>query len=574
MKRHLQILKVQSFDIPVEPSSCAISPTDGTVYFAAEDKTIYTFQAEDSTGTPELSVLGEVDNDISGLAVYVAPESDYLFVAQTEIIEIYSSDLELKGSMALTGAEDIEVAGLSIYQGDSERYGTGVLAYVVESDDGESYGFGSLDPIFDDGGLGFEPNTDYTPRPDDPWVKGPKRNGFKDGPGRLSCFSGFQGRNCNKFTCPKDCSGKGTCVGPNECKCKDSWAGPDCSFVHIEAKYETDANGGDGDDPAIWISPTSPDKSTIITTTKSKEGAGLAVFDLTGKLLQHFPAGEPNNVDVIYNFKAGNRTIDLAYAACREDDTLCLFEITSEGLLASIPGGKQPTPQDYSVYGSCVYHSPASGKQYLFVNAKSAEYLQYELTWSDGALSTTLVRSFTGGSGTQVEGCVTDEDAGILFLGEEAGVLWRYDAEPEGSAEGTQIARVSDGTVYADVEGVALVEGKTQEEGFIIVSCQGISAYSVFRRASPHDHVGMFTIGSSADGSIDAVTNTDGVAAVGTKLTADFPHGLVVMHDDANELPDGGGTHGMASFKLVSLADVLGKLGVLDEVDDRWDPRA
>ena len=415
---------------------------------------------------------------------------------------------------------------------------------------------------------------DYTPRSEDPWGKGPQRNGFQGNRGRLSCFAGFRGRRCDEFTCPNDCSGNGRCVGPNECKCRDSWAGPDCSFVHVEAKYETDANGGDGDDPAIWISPVSPDKSTIVTTTKSEEGAGLAVFDLTGRVLQHFPAGEPNNVDVIYNFKAGSRTIDLAYAACREDNTLCLFEITNEGLLTSIPGGKQSTPEGYTVYGSCVYRSPVSGKQYLFVNSKSAEYLQYELTSSpDGTLSTTLVRSFIGGSGTQVEGCVTDEDAGLLFLGEELEGLWRYDAEPDGSTEGTRIARVGDGTVSADVEGVTLVEGKTPEEGFLIVSCQGISAYSIFRRAAPHEHVGIFTIGGSADGSVDAVTNTDGIAAVGTKLSADFPNGLVVTHDDANELPEGEGTHEMASFKLVSLVDVLEKFGVLDEVDDKRDPR-
>jgi 3-phytase len=256
-----------------------------------------------------------------------------------------------------------------------------------------------------------------------------------------------------------------------------------------------------------------------------------------------------------------------------------LFEITSEGSLAPIAGGVQPTPDDYSVYGSCAYRSPKSGKQYLFVNAKSAEYLQYELTSSeDGTLSTTLVRKFTGGSGGQVEGCVTDEENGLLILDEEPSAIWKYEAEPDGSTEGTVIAKVGDGTLFADVEGVTLVVGKTPDEGFIIASGQGVSVYSVFRRAAPHEHVETFTIGESKDGSIDAVTNTDGVAAVGTKLSEDFPYGLLVVHDDANQLPDGS-TAAKASFKLVSLEDVLGneevsKLGLLDEVDQNWDPRA
>ena len=88
------------------------------------------------------------------------------------------------------------------------------------------------------------------------------------------------------------------------------------------AKYETDANGADGDDPAIWVNAADPAESRIITTTKSEEGAGLGVFDLRGKLKGRMDAGEPNNVDVIYGFDLGGRKVDLAVAACRRDNTL------------------------------------------------------------------------------------------------------------------------------------------------------------------------------------------------------------------------------------------------------------
>ena len=44
-----------------------------------------------------------------------------------------------------------------------------------------------------------------------------------------------------------------------------------------------------------------------------------------------------------------------------------------------------------------------------------------------------------------MEGCVTDEEKGYLFLGEEPEGLWRYEAEPDGSIEGFQIAKVGDG---------------------------------------------------------------------------------------------------------------------------------
>lgn len=110
-----------------------------------------------------------------------------------------------------------------------------------------------------------------------------------------------------------------------------------------------------------------------------------------------------------------------------------LFAINSTGLLSPIAGGIQSTPEDYEVYGSCTYRSYKTGKQYLFVNNKDAEYLQYELSSTlNGTLQTTLVREFIGGSGGQVEGCVADDAVGFLFLGEEPGGVWRYDAEPDG----------------------------------------------------------------------------------------------------------------------------------------------
>ncbi|EGE86461.2 PhyL protein [Blastomyces gilchristii SLH14081] len=578
VRRHgtkFEILEVQSFDIPVEPNACAVSPSEGTVYFSADDdKSVYTFKAEDSTTTPEITVLGKAEDDVTGLAIYVTESSTYLFIASEYTIGIYSPKLELQGTVELTGLEDIEIEGLSIGQKKSTNFPAGLISYALESEAGQSFGVSSLEPVFKK--LGLKANTKYDPRPPKGFPNGDKKNGFDNGGGSLSCFAGFTGKKCLDFTCENGCSNQGKCVGPNVCECNDFWAGPDCSFIIVEPKFETDANGGDGDDPAIWISPYSANESTIITTTKSSEGAGLAVFDLTGKLLQVMKAGQPNNVDVIYGMKAGDRTIDLAYAACREDHTLCLFEITREGLLKDIPGGTQPTKDGYKVYGSCTYRSPSSGKQYLFVNSKSTEYLQYELSISsNGTISTTLVRSFTGGSGGKTEGCVVDEDARVLFVGEEPTGVWRHYAEPDGRSEGTLVAKVGDGTLFADVEGLTLIPGKTASQGFLIVSSQGVSGFSVFRRAAPHEHVVTFTIGESADGLIDAVSNTDGVAAVGTRLSDDFPHGLIVVHDDANQLPAPGGTAPLASFKLVSLKDVLGNealadMKLLDEVDDKW----
>lgn len=117
---------------------------------------------------------------------------------------------------------------------------------------------------------------------------------------------------------------------------------------------------------------------------------------------------------------------------------------------------------------------------------------------------------------------------------------------------------MGDGILSADVEGITLVPARSGDSGYIFVSSQGISAYIVYERAPPHKYVMTFTIVNNAKAGVDHVSNTDGIAAVGDPLNSDFPGGLFVTHDDANELA-GGGTAVEASFKLVSLEDILGK---------------
>jgi 3-phytase len=154
---------------------------------------------------------------------------------------------------------------------------------------------------------------------------------------------------------------------------------------------------------------------------------------------------------------------------------------------------------------------------------------------------------------------VGDDEAGYIFLGEEPLGVWRYDAEPTGSNVGVQIAKVGDSSgLSADVEGITLVPAKSGPGGYILVSSQGISAYKVYERAPPHKYVTTFTIVNNEKKGIDHVSNTDGCAAVGNRLNKDFPYGLFVTHDDANEL-EGGGTAKEASFKLASLVDILGE---------------
>lgn len=322
--------QIQTFPILVEPSGCAASPSLSKMFLSADDdKDVYVFDLAESTTPPVVSKIGEAENDVTGVAAYVSNTTgvDYLFVAMEDTVAVYEPPFSLLGNLKLTGHEDIEIQGLGLYQGSTPTYPGGALTYAIEAEGVAGFGVSSLDSAIQ--ALGLEVNTAYDPKigcnKSSPICSACSGHGYCNKEGRgveCACFAGWTGSTCSVFTCEGDCSGNGKCVGPNICQCEKGWGGLHCSFVLVEPNAETDANGGDGDDPAIWISPTDRGQSRIITTTKSEEGAGLAVFDLSGTLLQTIPASEPNNVDVIYNFPAGSRTIDLAYAACRGDDTL------------------------------------------------------------------------------------------------------------------------------------------------------------------------------------------------------------------------------------------------------------
>lgn len=328
-----EVVEVQTFAMPFEASSCAVSAAARRVYVSGDDDAnVYAFPAAEATAAPAVAVLGRADDDVTGLATYVSTQGDYLFVAQEDVIVVYDTAFQPLGTLSLTGDEDIEVQGLGVYQGATDAYPAGVLTFALESETGQGFGLSSLETAFET--LGLDVNTAYDPRqqpskpPYTPVCSECHHSGFCRDGSRCSgapscdCFAGFAGKTCDAFTCRRNCAGHGTCVGANACRCDNGWGGLDCAFRVVEAVAETDASGGDGDDPAIWVHPGDRSLSRIITTVKSVVGAGLGVFDLDGKLVQTIAAAQPNNVDIIYGFQAGDRTIDLAYAACRGDNTL------------------------------------------------------------------------------------------------------------------------------------------------------------------------------------------------------------------------------------------------------------
>jgi 3-phytase len=283
------------------------------------------------------------------------------------------------------------------------------------------------------------------------------------------------------------------------------------------------------DDSAIYANPSQPELSVVIGDNKDTSGGGVGVFNMQGKLLQFRQDGTIGNVDLRADFPFGGQSIVLVGANNRTNDTLIFWQLDAAKQQLSAPIGNAAATVSPN-YGFCLYHSAQSGKFYAFVTQMTGTSTmeQYELGESGGKVTATKVRSFDVGSIT--EGCVADDELGRLYVAQEDVALWRYGAEPSAGSTRVQVAAVGDGNVEADLEGVGMAKGPGTT-GYIVVSIQSQSRFVVYDRES-NAYLRGFTV--AASGSIDAVSETDGLDISTANLGPGFPKGALVVHDGSN----------------------------------------
>ncbi|HEY1077115.1 MAG TPA: phytase [Fontimonas sp.] len=312
------------------------------------------------------------------------------------------------------------------------------------------------------------------------------------------------------------------------------------------------ANDGDAaDDPAIWRHPGDPARSRVIGTNKQY---GLLVYSLKGELLQSIPAGRINNVDLRDGFKLGGRTVTIVAGSNRSNDSIVLYAIDGGGTLRDVADGVQAAGLA-DPYGLCLYRS-AAGQTYVFVNDSDGRYRQGELlATAKGRVRIEWRREFRFDS--QPEGCVADDEAGVLYAGEEDVGLWRLSAAPDGGDAKTLIDHTGDGGhLVDDVEGMALWQG-ANGSGYLVVSSQGEDAYAVYERAAPNRYVGKFRIVADAASGIDGASETDGLDVSSASFGGEYAQGLLVVQDGRNVTPAE-----PQNFKLVPWSRVATALGL------------
>lgn len=307
---------------------------------------------------------------------------------------------------------------------------------------------------------------------------------------------------------------------------------------------------GDSNDPAIWLHPTDRSQSLIALTLKD---GGLVTVDLAGEIVQRIAPNEYgdvhySNVDVVYNFSLGSDLVDLMVASDRENDTLAvwqinsmtrqLIDVTSAGMPETIFGVDNG---EATAYGLAAYTSPRSGTTYVFVTQADGNRVAQLALDDDGAggVAASPVRMLqlpvpTGNpADSQSEGVVVDRFLGHLYVAmqEQVGIL-KFNAEPDGGDAYSLIHSIDQDYLEPDIAGLTIYYGIGQT-GYLLVSSKKDHSYAVLERTGDNAYLGSFVV--AGNGAIDQANESKGVDMLSTAIGPDFPFGLLVVQDGAND---------------------------------------
>lgn len=288
----------------------------------------------------------------------------------------------------------------------------------------------------------------------------------------------------------------------------------------------------DADDPALWADPRDPSRAVLFGTDKSD---GLYVHNMDGTVRQFLPDGPLNNVDLRQGFVVDGKDYVLVAATERKTFGIATY-LFDPDTFETRPYGFIPTGADFGEpYGFCM--GRIGDAFYLIPNNKTGEIRVYRLGMGVAPANAELARTLK--VATQPEGCVVDDKAAKLYVGEEDVAIWRFDLTQGAGADPVKVAGIDGNRLTADVEGMSVLRDRGTD--YLVASSQGDATYPVWRiDGDAYHYVGRFAI---EGGSIDAVTGTDGLDAWSGPI-GPFPEGAIAVHDT----DDGAGQQ---NFKIV-----------------------
>ncbi len=334
--------------------------------------------------------------------------------------------------------------------------------------------------------------------------------------------------------------------------CGSGQPGPDASSAPAAAAQvpvfaETPGSAQDnGNDVAFWIHPSDPKRSLVLVSAGT---AGLEAFTLDGTRSAHFTGGEFDYVDVSYGAGTGADGGAIVIAYDRKQRGLWALTIDPQTLAISA-ASKGAFPTGGEVIGLCAYRSAATGDQYAFA-ATNGLIEQWKLYAVGGEIRGRLVRTSPIGVGAAY--CATVSQSGSLYVTEEKVGIWKLAAEPEFEAERSAVDLVAPfGALEEEVKGIAVYRADAST-AYLVATDTADESYTVYNLAD-HKLLGRFHAAAAAGNpELDAVGESEGVAASGYDFGGAFPGGLLAIFDESNE----GGNGNAKLVRWSAVADAL-----------------
>ena len=302
------------------------------------------------------------------------------------------------------------------------------------------------------------------------------------------------------------------------------------SEIVIYPKQETEpvfSAGDAADDPAFWFNKKEPSKSVIFGTDKK---SGLHSFSLSGKRMQFISSGKINNIDSRSGYSFGAKNFSILAGSNASNNSIIIYLINEDGIIEKLNKNEFKTELE-GIYGLCMYKSSKSKATYIFVSDAVRLTINQYRVLNFFPIKTQLVREIKTDSTS--EGCVVDDESGILYFAQEdenSGVYF-IDAEPKDhEIDIIDNMKENGGHINGDTEGLAILnhpEGK-----LLIASSQGSSDFTVYNLSNKNKFIGRFSI--AKDNKIDGVSRTDGIEIYTGYINEDYEFGILIAQDDMN----------------------------------------
>jgi len=310
-------------------------------------------------------------------------------------------------------------------------------------------------------------------------------------------------------------------------------------------EIETDPSpypGDSVDDAVVWYNSEKPEQSLVLTTLKASNQhpvlpTGILTYDLQGNQRQFLKGGTPNNIDLRSGFPFGDQRQSLIAASHWYSGKVGLYRLDANRKLTELK--LFDTGVD-KLRGLCM--GKLNDQFFYFAIGGTGTIERYRIIDLNH-----VILEGRWQLESESEGCVVDEVGNRVYIAEENRGIWYLPLNASENTNPTLLDHVRFfGPLAKGIEGLAML--KDGEQRYLVASVQEKNRFAVYNLTT-NRYVASFRINSK--GSIDGVTKTDGVEIMNKPLGAQFPQGLMVVHDDKNE------PQSNQSFKFVSRGALL-----------------